>query len=109
MKVWLIGADSAGSSALRQLRKNGSIEVVVSDSTDRPKAVSDRIIERVDYVESVTPMNINQLARRIRPDLILVDRGALQRAIGKVSGGVAFAESLQEEMAAASEAPCLIL
>lgn len=109
MRIWLIGADSAGSTALRQLRKNASVEVVVSDSTDRPRAVNDRVIARVDYVESVTPMNINALARRVRPDLILIDRGAMQRAIGKMTGGVAFAESLQDEMAAASEYPCLVL
>lgn len=109
MRVWLIGADVAGSSALRQLRKNPEIEIVVSDSTDRPKAVSDRVLDHVDYVESVTSININQLARRVRPDLILIDRGALQRAIGRVSGGVTFVEALQNEIAASSEFPCLIL
>jgi hypothetical protein len=109
MRIWLIGADVAGSNALRQLRKNPSIEITVSDSTERPKAVADRLLARVDYVESVTPMNINTLARRIRPDLILIDRGALQRAIGRVSGGAAFAEALQDEIAGASEVPCLIL
>lgn len=109
MRIWLIGADLAGSNALRQLRKNPSIEITVSDSTDRPKAVTDRLIAGVDYVESVTPMNINTLARRIRPDLILLDRGALQRAIGRVSGGVTFAEALQDEIAATSDTPCLIL
>jgi hypothetical protein len=109
MRIWLIGADTAGTNALRQLRKNPAIEVVVSDAIERPKAVGERVIERVDYVESVTPMNINTLARRIRPDLILIDRGALQRAIGRVSGGVTFVEALQDEVAAASELPCLIL
>lgn len=109
MRVWLIGADVAGSNALRQLRKNPEIEIVVSDSTDRPKAVSDRVLDHVDYVESVTSININQLARRVRPDLILIDRGALQRAIGRVSGGVTFVEALQNEIAATSEFPCLVL
>ncbi len=109
MRIWLIGADVAGANALRQLRKNESIEVVVSDSTDRPRAVVDRVLAAVDYVESVTPMNINTLARRIRPDLILIDRGAISRAIGRVSGGVTFAEALQDEIAAASDLPCLIL
>jgi hypothetical protein len=94
---------------LRQLRKNEAIEVFVSDSTERPRAVAEKVIDRVNYVESVTSVNINTLARRMRPDLILVDQGALQRALGRVSAGVAFAESLQEEMAAASDFPVLVL
>lgn len=109
MRIWLIGADHNGTAALRQLRKNPSIEVVVSDSIERPRAVANGIIERIDYIESVTPVNINQLARRVRPDLILIDRGAMQRAVNRVSGGVAFAETLQEEMAAASDYPCMII
>ncbi|MCS6828973.1 MAG: hypothetical protein NZ553_20340 [Caldilinea sp.] len=109
MRIWLIGADSAGTAALQQLQKNPDIQVIVSDAIERPKAVERRVIERVDYVESVTPLNINQLARRIRPDLILLDRSALQRAYGRLSEGFTFAESIQEEIAAASEWPCLVL
>jgi hypothetical protein len=109
MRIWLIGADVAGSTALRQLRKNPAAEVIVSDSTAMPRAVADKVIEHVDYVESVTAMNVNSLARRVRPDLILVDGGALQRALGKMAGGVTFAESLQAEMAAASDYPVLVL
>lgn len=108
MRIWLIGADQAGSNAIRQLRKNQSVEIYVTDSTERPRAVTDRLIAAVDAVDSVTPMNINTLGKRIRPDLILVDRGALLRALGK-AGGPAFAESLMVEMSAACEFPLLIL
>ena len=109
MRIWLIGADQAGSEALRQLKKNSAITVVVSDAAELPKAVADGVIARVDMVESVTALNINQLARRIRPDLILIDAGAARRAMGRVSGGTVFAEALQSEMTAVSETPCLIL
>jgi FlaA1/EpsC-like NDP-sugar epimerase len=109
MRIWLIGADQAGSEALQQLQKNPSITVIVSDASERPKAVSDRVIAKVDMVENVTPMNINQLARRIRPDLILIDAGAANRAMRGVSGGQFFAQALQSEIAAISEFPCLVL
>jgi FlaA1/EpsC-like NDP-sugar epimerase len=109
MRIWLIGADQAGSEALQQLQKNPSITVIVSDASDRPKAVSDRVIAKVDMVENVTPMNINQLARRIRPDLILIDAGAANRAMRGVSGGQFFAQALQSEITAISEFPCLVL
>lgn len=109
MRIWLIGADQAGSEALKQLKKNSAITVIVSDAGERPKAVADGIIAKVDLVEYVTPLNINQLARRIRPDLILIDSGAAKRAMGRVSGGFVFAEAMQTELAANSDTPCLVL
>jgi hypothetical protein len=107
MRIWLIGAGPAGSAALRQLRKNEEIQIIVTAETDRPQAVKDGILGKVDYVESVTSLNINSLARRIRPDLILVDptTGHLNR----VSGGAVFSQSMLEEMAASSDYPCVIL
>jgi hypothetical protein len=98
MRIWLIGADMRGCEVLRQFRKNNNIEVIVSDSTERPRALVDKLIDKVNYVEPVTSVNINHLARRIRPDLILIDPGEAQRSMGRVSGGVAFTESLLNEM-----------
>lgn len=109
MRIWLIGADERGTEAIRQLRKNQQIDLSVSDPSDRPKAVIDGVIERVDHVERITSLNINQAARRIRPDLILIDAGALERNWGRVTGGTALSEAMTYEMAAASEFPCLIL
>ena len=109
MRIWLIGADVRGSEILRQLRKNVNIEVIVSDASERPRAVVDKLIDRVTYVENVTSVNINHLARRIRPDLILIDPGEAQRSMGRVSGGVAFTESLLNEVATSSDYPCVIL
>lgn len=109
MRIWLIGADLRGCEMLRQLRKNKNIEIIVSDTTERPRAVVDKVIDKVNYVEQVTSVNINHLARRLRPDLILIDPGEAQRSMGRVSGGVAFTESLLNEVAAASDFPCIIL
>lgn len=109
MRIWLIGAEQAGCNAIAQLRKNANVEVVVSSAADMPKAVKDGVIRKVDYVEYVTPMNINTLARRVRPDLILLDSSADKRSVSHVAGGVAFTEALHQEIAAASDYPCLIL
>jgi hypothetical protein len=109
MRIWLIGADHAGTEALRQLKKNPGIDVVVSDMIEKPKAVTDRLIPRVDHVEHVTPFNFNQLARRVRPDLVLIDASAAQRAMGRVSGGIFLTEGLHTEMATISEFPCIVL
>lgn len=109
MRIWLIGAEQRGSEVLRQLQKNSNIEVIVSDPKERPKAVNDGIIAKVDHVELVTPVNINTLARRIRPDLILIDPGADPHNFGRLTGGTAFAEALNNEIAAASDYPCVVL
>jgi hypothetical protein len=109
MRIWLIGAEQAGCNAIVQLRKNANIELIVSAAVENPKAVKDGLLRKVDHVEYVTAMNINTLARRIRPDLILVDSGADKRTMSHVTGGVAFAEALYQEMMASSDYPCLVL
>lgn len=107
MRIWLIGAGQAGSAALRQLHKRDDIEIIVTADTDRPPAVRDGIVGKVDYIESVTALNINSLARRIRPDLILVDSSI--NKLNRVSGGAVFSQSMLEEMAASSDYPCILL
>jgi FlaA1/EpsC-like NDP-sugar epimerase len=109
MRIWLIGAEQRGSEVLRQLTKNSNIEVIVSAPTDRPKAVVDRVIAKVDYVEVVTSVNINTLARRIRPDLILIDPSADPHNFARLTGGTAFADALNNEMATVSDYPCVLL
>ena len=109
MRVWLIGADEGGIKTLRQLEKSRDVEIFVSARTERPKAVEEGVIDRVNYVEHVTPVNVNELARRIRPDLILIDAGADERSYGRMTGGLVFSDALINEVASASDYPCLIL
>ena len=109
MRIWLIGADDRGTEAIRQFEKSSQIDLVVSDPSDRPKAVVDGILSHIDYVERITSLNINQVARRVRPDLILIDAGALERNWGHVTGGSALSEAMTYEMAASSDYPCIVL
>lgn len=109
MRIWLIGADDRGTEVLRQLAKNQRADVIVSDPSDRPKAVTLGVIDHVDFVEQITSININHVARRVQPDLILIDAGALERNWGHVTGGSALSEGLTKEMAGASDFPCLVL
>jgi hypothetical protein len=83
--------------------------VVVTDAAPKPLAVQHQVIQQVDHTEAVTPVNINTLARRIRPDLILIDAGAATRSLGRMTGGSALSQALLSEMAAASDYPCLVL
>lgn len=109
MRVWLIGAGKVGTAALLQLQKNPDIEIVVSDPSSAPLAVQQGVINKVDVVENVTSVNVNPLARRIRPDLILVSPAANERGMAKVEGGQALTDALNHELAQTSEYPVLIL
>lgn len=108
MRVWLIGAGRVGTAALRQLQKNDEISVVVSADSDTPQAVKEGVIDKVDFIETVTSVNMNTLARRIRPDLIMIDPASFN-ALGRVSGGAAFNQSMLGEMMASSDYPCILL
>jgi hypothetical protein len=109
MGVWLIGAGRIGTFALRQLMKNPEIEIIVSDTSDAPEALQQGLIQRVDYVENITSVNINQLARRIRPDLILLSPAGSERGFGSMEGGQTLADALNQEIALNSEYPVIIL
>lgn len=99
MRIWLIGAGSTGAATLRQLQKNPDIDVVVSDPSPRPLAVREGLIEKVDYQETVNSVNINHLARRIRPYLIR-SRRRRGRGAGRVGRGAGPALALNYEIGA---------
>lgn len=109
MRVWVIGAARAGTEAIRQLQKDTEIQIIVSAAVSDPQAVREGLIERVDHVESVTPLNVNSLARRVRPDLVVIDSGGESQRYGRMTGGSQLSQALTYEIAAASEYPCLVL
>ena len=109
MRIWMIGADKLAIEALYQLRKRRNADVTISATSETPLALREGLIDKVDYIETVTPLNINQLARRIRPDLILIDPTSGERSYGHVVGGMALSDALTYEIATSSDYPCLIL
>ena len=109
MRIWLIGAGRMGSAVLRQLSKNPNIEIVVSDTQPQPKAIQEGVLNELDFVERVTPININEVAKRIQPDLILIATGSGLHSYANLSGGVAMADALNYEIATSSNYPCLVI
>ncbi len=109
MRIWLIGAGTIGAATLRQLQKNPDIDVVVSDPSPRPLAVREGLIDKIDYQETVNSVNINHLARRIRPDLILLSPPEGGVGLGALEGGQALAQALNYEISAHSEYPVIVL
>ncbi|MBX3051560.1 MAG: hypothetical protein KF753_08815 [Caldilineaceae bacterium] len=109
MRIWLIGAGQIGTSVLQQLQKNPDITVFVSDPSRSPQAVQEGVIEKVDLTENVTSVNINQLARRIRPDLILLSPAGNDRNLSGLEGGQAMAQALNYEISNRSDYPLIVL
>ena len=119
------GSDFAAglANSLQQARaaaaRSGQLAAAESPTTDKAQHQGASSIEadkkpvpagnastaHVSGEVQVTPV----LAKRIRPDLILIDRGAAERMLSRITGGIEFAQSIQEEIAAASETPCLVI
>lgn len=74
MKVLLIGAGSLGAEVIKQLRKNSAIELVVVDPRERPKAVVDGVIPRVDIQKHVTPLSFEEIVDETKPDMAIIAR-----------------------------------
>ncbi len=109
MRIWLIGGGGEAATALRQLQKHPALDLVVSAPSADVRLVRDGLIERVDHVETVTSINVNQLAQRTRPDLILLALDPSDQGFGRIAGAIAFAEAMNYEIAAVSDYPCLVL
>lgn len=109
MRIWLIGAGTIGSVALRQLQKNPAVELFVSDPSAQPEAVRNGLINQINLVENVTPINVNEIARRVRPDLILLSPGVGEQGFGAMEGSKALSDAINYEITIISQYPCLIL
>ena len=74
MRVLVIGAGELGIQAVKQLRKNEGIEIVVADPRENPEALQQGVIENVDVRIHVTAMNFDEVVKAVRPDLVLLAR-----------------------------------
>lgn len=74
MRVLVIGAGKLGVQVLRQLKKNPDLEVVVADPHERPQAVADGLLDKVDLRVHVTAMNFQEVMDSVEPDLVLLAR-----------------------------------
>jgi UDP-N-acetylmuramoylalanine-D-glutamate ligase len=74
LRVLVIGAGKLGIQVIRQLRKSGDIEIIVADPRERPDAVEEGLIEKVDLRLHVTAMNFEEAIDAVGPDLVLLAR-----------------------------------
>jgi len=98
MKVMVIGAGRLGAKVIAQLRKNERIEIVVADPNDRPEALRLGLIERIDITDQLTPMNIEDVVRRVRPDVILLSRTLEDWGQNENLMGFEYVKSMEREL-----------
>jgi hypothetical protein len=99
MRILVVGAGETGAAVIRQLKKNPAFEIVVADAREDPPAVRRGVIDRVDYRESLTPLNMEHLLKRVSPDLVLLAASARDLIDPRVPGADLLARALGQELA----------
>jgi len=74
LRVLVIGAGRLGVQTIKQLRKNPETEIVVADPHERPEALVEGVIGKVDIRAHVTALNLAEVLKAVDPDLVLLAR-----------------------------------
>ena len=107
MRILVVGAGRAGARVLRQLKKNPDLTVITLDPRVGPYAVQQGIIKAVDIHEVFTPLTLEYVLERARPDLVLLATSTADLGLGDVSGIDVLAQSLRDELTAISRVPMI--
>jgi nucleoside-diphosphate-sugar epimerase len=107
MRILVVGAGRVGTGILRQLQKNPRLTVVTVDPSNRPYAVQQGVIDKVDINESLTPLTLEYVFEEAQPDLVILTRTTEDLGLGMAPGMDILAEALKEELAAISELPVI--
>jgi saccharopine dehydrogenase-like NADP-dependent oxidoreductase len=107
MRVLVIGAGRTGARVIRQLQKNPQIEIITADPRPQLYAVEEGLIEAVDIAETLTPLTLEHVLEKSRPDLVLLAMPTEDMGLGKAAGMDILAEALREEIAALAEVPVI--
>jgi hypothetical protein len=76
MKTLVVGAGALGIRVIKQLRKNKEFDIIVADYREDCQAVREGVIEKVDILEHLTPLNIGLCCEEVEPDIVFLCREA---------------------------------
>jgi len=107
VRVLVVGAGRTGARVIKQLRKNPEIEIITADSRTDAYSVEEGLIESVDIVEGFTPLTVDYVIEKARPDLILLATTTEDLGLGNVPGIDILADALRQEVASASDIPLI--
>jgi len=103
----VIGAGKVGAKVLLQLKKNPKIEVKTLDSRETPFAVVEGIIDSVDYIVELTPIELKPLIERIAPDIVFVTTSREDISRSNVPGLEILVDSLRQEIELTVDVPII--
>jgi len=109
MRVLVVGAGRTGAKVIRQLRKNPGITVITADPRPDLFAVNEGIIDQIDIREALTPLTLEHVLRRTRPDLVLLAIPTEDLGLGKAAGMDILSEALREEIASLAQVPVIVV
>jgi hypothetical protein len=89
------------------LRKNPEIEIITADPRADSYAVESGAIEAVDILEGFTPLTVDFVLDKAKPDLILLATATEDLGLGAAPGIDILAEALRKEMASTSDIPLI--
>ena len=98
MKVMVIGAGTIGTEIIKQMYKNPGIEVVVVDPREKPKAVTEGIIQKVDIQKHATPLNFEEIVEKANPELVIIARTIEDWDQFDNLGGAQYAIGMEREL-----------
>lgn len=107
MRVLVIGAGRVGAQVLRQLQLNPEITIITADARENPQALEQGVIEKVDIREPLTPMNLDYILGRTKPDLVLLTQAVEDLGLGNAPGIGLMADALWDELVSISNVPMI--
>ncbi|TET91041.1 MAG: hypothetical protein E3J35_03435 [Methanomassiliicoccales archaeon] len=99
MKALVVGAGELGVRVIKQLRKNPGIEIIVADYREDCTAVQQGIIEKVDILEHLTPLNIGTCCDETEPDIVFLCREAKDWGHHDTIMATQFVAGMEKELA----------
>jgi hypothetical protein len=107
MRILVVGAGRTGARVIKQLRKNPDIDIITADPRSDPYAVEKGLIDSVDIEEGFTPLTVDYVIEKAKPDLILLATTTEDLGLGDAPGIDILADALRKEVASASDIPLI--
>jgi hypothetical protein len=107
MKVLVVGAGRTGARVIKQLRKNPDIEIITADPRADAYAVRKGLIKAVDIQEGFTPLTVDYVLEKAKPDIILLATATEDLGLGNAPGIDILAEAMRKEVASACDIPLI--
>ena len=107
MLVLVVGAGRVGARVLRQLKKNPALALVTVDPREEPFAVTEEVIQFVDYSAELTPMELQPVIEAVQPDLVLVTTSSEDVGRSGLPGLEILVEALRGELEATAKVPII--